>query len=131
MSTQHFLRPISQAGRLRPIKFWKSSTIPSRQIGNYAGKTFTVNTGAQIPAIGCRTFQDEEQQEGAVLEALKAGVRLIARVYALLHFLLIFCSYMPRYNTNPHFSYDTESFIGTAIKRSSIPRDEIFLTTKL
>ncbi|CBF85765.1 hypothetical protein AN1890.2 [Aspergillus nidulans FGSC A4] len=76
MSTQHFLRPISQAGRLRPIKFWKSSTIPSRQIGNYAGKTFTVNTGAQIPAIGCRTFQDEEQQEGAVLEALKAGVDL-------------------------------------------------------
>ncbi|KAL4764159.1 aldo/keto reductase [Aspergillus foveolatus] len=108
MSTRHLLRPISQAGRLRP-KLWKSSAIPSRQISNYAGKTFTLNTGAQIPAIGFGTFQDKEQQEGAVLEALKAGVRLVdtARVY------------------------DTESFIGTAIKRSSIPRDEVFLTTKL
>lgn len=134
MSTRHFLRPIAQAGRLRP-NFWKSSAIPSRQISNYAGKTFTLNTGAQIPAIGCGTFQDKEQQEGAVLEALKAGVRLIdtARVYALpSHFLLLFCSYIkPRYNTNLQLSYDTESFIGTAIKRSSLPRDEIFLTTKL
>ncbi|KAL4753899.1 hypothetical protein BDW72DRAFT_201132 [Aspergillus terricola var. indicus] len=75
MSTRQFLRPISQAGRLRP-KLWRSSAIPIRQISNYARKTFTLNTGAQIPAIGCGTFQYKEQQEGAVFEALKADESL-------------------------------------------------------
>jgi diketogulonate reductase-like aldo/keto reductase len=33
-----------------------------------------LNTGAPIPAIGFGTWQDKEEQEGAVVEALKAGV---------------------------------------------------------
>lgn len=33
-----------------------------------------LNTGASIPAIGFGTWQDKEEQEDAVLEALKAGV---------------------------------------------------------
>lgn len=78
MNTRYLLRRIPQVNRPGSITF--------RRISNYAGKAFTLNTGAKIPVIGCGTFQDNEQQEGAVSEALKAGVRLIdtARVYELL-----------------------------------------------
>lgn len=40
-------------------------------------KTFTLSNGAQIPAIGLGTWQDEEAQEAAVLAALHAGYRHI------------------------------------------------------
>ncbi|OJJ04177.1 hypothetical protein ASPVEDRAFT_43641 [Aspergillus versicolor CBS 583.65] len=71
--------------------------------------TFKLNTGATIPALGFGTWQDADAQENAVAEALKAGYRHIdtARVYG------------------------TEKAVGTAIKKSGIPRKEIFLTTKL
>jgi alcohol dehydrogenase (NADP+) len=36
-----------------------------------------LNTGAEIPAIGFGTWQDEGAQEDAVAEALKAGYRHI------------------------------------------------------
>lgn len=36
-------------------------------------KSFKLNTGAQIPASGLGTWQDENAQEAAVLVALKAG----------------------------------------------------------
>lgn len=38
---------------------------------------FKLNTGAEIPAIGFGTWQDEQAQEGAVLAALQAGYRHI------------------------------------------------------
>ena len=68
-----------------------------------------LNTGAEIPAIGFGTWQDKDAQEDAVLEALKAGYRHIdtARVYG------------------------TEPAVGLAIKKSGIPRDQIYITTKL
>ncbi|MCJ1296877.1 hypothetical protein MMC34_008445 [Xylographa carneopallida] len=68
-----------------------------------------LNTGAEIPAIGFGTWQDKDAQEDAVSEALKAGYRHIdtARIYG------------------------TEPAVGAAIKKSGIPRDQIFITTKL
>ncbi|KAL4922795.1 NADP-dependent oxidoreductase domain-containing protein [Aspergillus aurantiobrunneus] len=71
--------------------------------------TFKLNTGATIPALGFGTWQDAEAQESAVAEALKAGYRHIdtARVYG------------------------TEKAVGAAIRKSGVPRNEIFLTTKL
>ena len=70
---------------------------------------FKLNTGAEIPAIGFGTWQDKDAQEQAVAEALKAGYRHIdtARIYG------------------------TEPAVGSAIKQSGIPRNEIFITTKL
>lgn len=52
---------------------------------------------------------DKESQEGAVTEALKAGYRHIdtARVYG------------------------TEPAVGAAIKKSGVPRSELYITTKL
>ncbi|KAL5603479.1 hypothetical protein FOVSG1_006229 [Fusarium oxysporum f. sp. vasinfectum] len=71
--------------------------------------SFKLNTGASIPAIGFGTFQDPDAQEHAVSRALKAGMRLIdtARVY------------------------NVEKEVGKGIKNSGIPREEIFLGTKL
>ena len=42
-----------------------------------AGTHFKLNTGASIPAIGFGTWQDKDDQEKAVAEALKAGYRHI------------------------------------------------------
>ncbi|KAF2164805.1 hypothetical protein M409DRAFT_37015 [Zasmidium cellare ATCC 36951] len=70
---------------------------------------FTLNTGAKIPAVGFGTFQDANAQEDTVSLALQRGMRLIdtARVY------------------------DVEQQVGKGIKKSGIPRDQIFLGTKL
>lgn len=73
------------------------------------GTTFKLNTGSRIPAIGFGTWQDKDAQEPAVTMALKSGYRHIdtARIYG------------------------TEAAVGNAIKKSGVPRDEIFITTKL
>ncbi|KAK1150251.1 hypothetical protein N8T08_000153 [Aspergillus melleus] len=71
--------------------------------------TFKLNTGAEIPAVGFGTWQDADEQEQAVIEAIKAGYRHIdtARIYG------------------------TEKAVGSAIKKSGVPRDQLFITTKL
>ena len=60
-------------------------------------------------AIGFGTWQDKDAQEDAVYEAIKAGYRHIdtARIYG------------------------TEPAVARGIKRSGVPRSEIFITTKL
>ncbi|KAL1306766.1 hypothetical protein AAFC00_005429 [Neodothiora populina] len=75
----------------------------------HEGTTFKLNTGASIPAIGFGTWQDKEAQEPAVSAALRSGYRHIdtARIYG------------------------TEPAVGNAIKKSGVPREEIFVTTKL
>ncbi|KAF2832849.1 Aldo/keto reductase [Ophiobolus disseminans] len=74
-----------------------------------SGTTVKLNTGAQIPAIGFGTWQDKDAQEPAVTIALKAGYRHIdtARIYG------------------------TEKAVGNAINKSGVPREELFITTKL
>jgi len=75
----------------------------------YANTKFKLNTGAEIPAIGFGTWQDKDAQEDAVYEALKAGYRHIdtARVYG------------------------TEPAVAQGIKKSGVPRKDIFIVTKL
>nr|POF08134.1 putative oxidoreductase c26f1.07 [Quercus suber] len=79
------------------------------RMASTAGTQLKLNTGASIPAIGFGTWQDKEAQEPAVLAALKTGYRHIdtARIYG------------------------TEPAVGAAIKKSGVPREEIFVTTKL
>ena len=73
------------------------------------GTTFTLNTGAKIPAIGFGTWQDKDAQEPAVTIALKSGYRHIDTAHI----------------------YGTEEAVGNAIKKSGVPREELFITTKL
>ncbi|RDL40151.1 Uncharacterized protein BP5553_00130 [Venustampulla echinocandica] len=68
-----------------------------------------LNTGAAIPALGFGTWQDQEAQENAVFEALKAGYRHIDTAHI----------------------YGTEPAVKSAIKRSGVDRKSLFITTKL
>lgn len=74
-------------------------------------KTVTLNNGVKMPIIGLGVYQipDAEQCENAVYEALMAGYRLI----------------------DTAAGYLNEEAVGRAIKRSGIPREELFVTTKL
>lgn len=67
--------------------------------------------GVKIPKIGLGVFQipDYEEAKKTVLAALKIGYRLIDTAQG----------------------YFNEQAVGDAIKESGIPRDEIFLTSKL
>ncbi|KAF7561146.1 hypothetical protein G7046_g3006 [Stylonectria norvegica] len=96
---------------LRAWRVLAFSTRPPRQLRNFATRRtrFRLNTGASIPAIGFGTFQDPDAQTEAVSSALKAGLRLIdtARVY------------------------DVEKQVGEGIRASGVPREDIFIGTKL
>ena len=73
-------------------------------------KTFTLNTGAKIPAIGLGTWQSKPNEvRDAVRVALQKGYRHIDTALA----------------------YSNEKEVGQGIKDSGIPRDQIWLTTKL
>nr|WP_315048360.1 aldo/keto reductase [uncultured Leptotrichia sp.] len=74
-------------------------------------KYVTLNNGVKMPILGFGVFQidDMKECEEAVYNALKAGYRLIDTAAA----------------------YGNEEAVGRAIKRSGIPREEIFVTTKL
>lgn len=67
--------------------------------------------GVKIPMLGFGVFQipEYENAKNAVLTALKTGYRLIDTAQA----------------------YINEKAVGDAIKESGIPREEIFITTKL
>ncbi|GME34253.1 Aldo/keto reductase [Neofusicoccum parvum] len=78
-------------------------------IALYNGKTVLLNTGQRMPAVGLGTFQDPDEQEHSVYTALKYGYRHIDTAH----------------------NYGTEKQVGNGIRRSGVPRDEIFLTTKL
>ena len=51
--------------------------IPPYSTTMASQESFKLDTGAQIPAIGLGTWQDESAQETAILGALKAGYRHI------------------------------------------------------
>lgn len=71
----------------------------------------TLNNGVEMPILGFGVFQiaDQEECERSVLDALETGYRLL----------------------DTAASYGNEEAVGRAIKRSGVPREEIFVTTKL
>ena len=71
----------------------------------------TLNDGTKIPQFGLGVYQVPEgaETENAVLDALKMGVRHIDTAHA----------------------YQNERSVGKAVKASGIPREEIWITTKL
>lgn len=71
----------------------------------------TLNNGAKMPLEGFGVFQvpDSLQCEQAVLDAIESGYRLIDTAAA----------------------YMNEEAVGRAIKKCGVPREELFITTKL
>lgn len=74
-------------------------------------ESIVLNNGVKMPIIGFGVYQivDQEVCERSVSEALRLGYRLI----------------------DTAASYMNEKAVGRAIKSSGIPREEIFVTTKL
>jgi len=71
---------------------------------------FNLNNGEKMPVIGIGTFMlTPDQAEESVLNSLKNGYKLIDTANA----------------------YVNEKAVGRGIKKSGVPREEIFLTTKL
>jgi 2,5-diketo-D-gluconate reductase A len=74
-------------------------------------KSVKLNNGVEMPILGFGVFQipDPEECEQSVYEATQAGYRLIDTAAA----------------------YMNEEAVGKAIKRSGVPRQDLFITTKL
>ncbi|BEJ14073.1 hypothetical protein CspHIS471_0312470 [Cutaneotrichosporon sp. HIS471] len=71
---------------------------------------FKLNSGLTIPAVGLGTWQSQPGQvEKAVEHAIKSGYRLI----------------------DGALCYGNEEEVGNGIKASGVPREELFLTSKL
>src|SRR3954471_8819136 len=70
-----------------------------------------LNNGIEMPILGFGVYQisDQDECERSVLDALEIGYRSIDTAAA----------------------YRNEEAVGRAIKRSGVPREEIFVTTKL
>jgi diketogulonate reductase-like aldo/keto reductase len=71
----------------------------------------TLNNGVEMPILGYGVYQipDMEECERCVLDAIDVGYRLIDTAQ----------------------SYGNERAVGNAIKKSSVSREELFITTKL
>ncbi len=71
----------------------------------------TLNNGVEMPLLGFGVFQisDPEECERCVYDAIQAGYRLF----------------------DTAAGYRNEEAVGSAIRRSGVPRDELFVTTKL
>lgn len=73
-------------------------------------RTVKLNNGIEMPIVGIGVFAlTQEQTENSVYNALKDGYRLIDTAHI----------------------YGNEEAVGRAIKKSGVPRNEIFVTTKL
>lgn len=70
-----------------------------------------LNNGVEMPLLGFGVFQitDEEECERSVLSALKTGYRMIDTAAC----------------------YGNERAVGNAVQRSGIPREEIFISSKV
>lgn len=107
----HTMRSLATSAA-RSLMFGRSFFLlrkPSARNVTTRATSYTLNTGAKIPALGFGTFQDPDSQEETVSRALQKGMRLIdtARVY------------------------NVEEQVGRGIKKSGVPREDIFVSTKL
>jgi diketogulonate reductase-like aldo/keto reductase len=74
-------------------------------------QNITLNNGLEMPIVGFGVFQitDQTQCEQSVVDAIKVGYRLI----------------------DTAASYMNEQAVGRGIKRSGMPREQLFITSKL
>jgi Aldo/keto reductases, related to diketogulonate reductase len=74
-------------------------------------KKVKLNNGIEMPILGFGVFQvkDLDECERSVVDAIETGYRLI----------------------DTAASYGNEEAVGKAIKRSGVPREDLFITTKL
>lgn len=74
-------------------------------------KTRTLNTGYEMPLVGFGTYQltDPKADETAIITAIESGYRLIDTAQA----------------------YKNEEIVGKALSHCQVPRNDLFITTKI
>ncbi len=73
-------------------------------------QTVTLNNGVEMPMLGYGVYQvSNEERERCVLDAISVGYRAIDTAQ----------------------SYGNEEAVGSAVQKCGVPRDELFLTTKV
>lgn len=79
--------------------------------GEFNMEYVKLNNGVKMPILGYGVFQinDQEECERCVLDAINVGYRLIDTAQA----------------------YGNEEAVGNAIKKCGVPREELFITTKV
>ncbi len=92
------------------FKIQEDSNVSSTTNFNFETKTVMLNSGYEMPIYGIGTYSllDDVCVE-SVSEALRQGVRLVDTAYM----------------------YHNEESVGKAVRESGIPREEIFVITKL
>lgn len=81
-----------------------------KRVFNFETKTVTLNSGYEMPLNGIGTYSlTGETCYNSIMSALESGVRLIDTAYM----------------------YSNEEEIGRAIRDSGVPREEIFIITKI
>jgi len=95
------------------IPFWKKyKTLEElRRLSLTLGSTKKLRNGVEIPYLGLGVFlvKDPAECENAVKAAIKNGYRSI----------------------DTATRYENESFVGNALKAVDVPREELFITTKV
>lgn len=77
---------------------------------DFASRTVMLNSGYEMPIMGLGTYSlSDEESYNSVMALLEAGGRLIDTAYM----------------------YHNEASVGRAVRESGIPREEIFVITKL
>ena len=95
---------------IEPFTAEEKEKETARRSFDFEKKTVKLNSGYEIPLNGIGTYSLEgDTCVKSVSEALKRGVRLIDTAYM----------------------YHNEEEVGEAVRNSGVPREEIFVTTKL
>ena len=94
---------------LNTLEITSSNTARTGKF-NFETKTVMLNSGYEMPIMGLGTYSlSDEECYNSVTALLKAGGRLVDTAYM----------------------YHNEAAIGRAVRESGVPREEIFVTTKL
>lgn len=98
------------AGSLTPNLWAKEGAVKAQKPTSGKAPTFTLNTGKQIPALGLGVWKSPpEETAAAVQTAIDSGYRLIDTAAI----------------------YGNETQVGEGIMASGVPREDLFITTKL
>lgn len=100
------------SGNIRNTAWMKVKVVNKKSAPafNFHKKTVRLNSGYDMPLNGIGTYSlSGSTCVDSVTEALKRGVRLIDTAYF----------------------YDNEREVGKAVKNSGVPREDLFVTTKL
>lgn len=88
----------------------EDNSMPNNSDFNFETKKVMLNSGYEMPVYGLGTYSlHNDECRNSVQSALDSGVRLIDTAHA----------------------YENEEEIGEAIRNSGVPREEIFVITKL